>query len=169
MVNAMWGTSDRPLLTLAQVRAWQARRREIGGAIQALRDEDADIERKLDAVYVLMGELPADDTEAAEAQQQEPENESDGELFPQTVLNAVSALGGAPLPMAIRHWIKAHGPTQKSRERADSQYFYTCLMRHAERGYLIKVGSGYSLPSSSAEAETGDVVDPRPPQSLNPS
>jgi hypothetical protein len=166
MVNTMWGTSDRPLLTLAQVRAWQARRHEIGATIKALSDEDADLQRRLEAVQVLMGELPADEatpTEFAEAgadMTEPPQHESGGELFPQTVLNAVTALGGAPLPIAIRQWIKNYGPTQKAKERADTQYFYTCLMRHAARGYLIKVGNGYSLPSSSTQVETGGVVSP---------
>jgi hypothetical protein len=170
-MDSMWGTSDRPLLTLAQVRAWEARIQEIAAAVQALRDEEAQLSRKLEAVHVLVDDLSAVDVCHIEIAPQQPiqtaterpANEEEDTrkrgAFPDAVIMAISTIGGAPLPKTIRAWLRENGATAFIRGKADTQYFYTSLMRHAENGRLIKVGDGYRLPTSSAQAETG-VGDP---------
>jgi hypothetical protein len=162
----MWGTSDRPLLTLGHVRAWEARRQEIVDAMRTLQEEDAKLARKLEAAQVFMTDLAPDNVaEDVVPVGQQSADDEDGDarergVFPDEVLHAVSMIGGSPLPKTIRSWLRQNGSTPFVRDRADKQYFYTTLMRHAENGRLIKVGEGYSLPTSSAQAETGGVAPP---------
>jgi hypothetical protein len=163
-MDSMWGTSDRPLLTLGHVRAWEARRQEIVDAMRALQEEDAKLARKLEAAQVFMIDLPPDNVvgDVAPVGHQSVDDE-DGDarergLFPDEVLHAVSMIGGAPPPKTIRSWLRQNGTTPFVRDRADKQYFYTTLMRHAENGRLIKVGEGYSLPASSPQGETEGVA-----------
>jgi hypothetical protein len=155
----MWGMSDDPILTYAQVRAWQARRNEIDNHIQALQDEHIALSRKLEAVRVIMGDLPTLDGEQGEPKTEhaplDQEDSEGSEPFPETVLLAVGALGGAPIPRMIRRWLKENGSTAATRARADAPYFYTTLMRHAAGGRLIKEGEGYRLPTSSPQGEAG--------------
>jgi len=164
MVNAMWGT-DETVLTLSQVRTWQMRQQEIGDTIQALQEEAADISRKLDAVRVIMGALPGNDVARTlavgeQSPQTAPESGRE-EFFPESLIEAVRTLGGAPRPNEIRTWLCEHGATNAIKTQAGKPYFYAVLMRHARAGRLIRVGKGYSLPKSSAQAETG-ADDPGP-------
>lgn len=168
MAAAMWGMSDEPILMRSQVRAWQARREEIAEVVQALRDEDAALAHKLDAVRVILGDVPADDIAGdavVPAATAEPVAGEAGEpqqkrSFPDSVLAAVGALGGAPRPNEIRTWLCERGATDAIRYQAAKPYFYAVLMRHAAAGRLIKVGDGYSLPTSSAQAEAGGLAPP---------
>ena len=153
----MLNNDDRPVLRFSDVRAWQNRAVEIAETMRSLHDEATQISRKLDAVRIIMGELPTDDAAPAdmESSRQDAEDSAAAESFPETVIHAVRAIGGAPEPRIIRRWISENASTPKARERADTQYFYTCLMRHAASGRLIKVGDGYGLPTSSPEGEPG--------------
>ncbi len=148
----------RPLLTLEQVMGWRDRVRQIGDVRRALDDEEADLSRKLEAVKVLFGDIPTEEIPSEEptidASSPEPDDQTDAEPFGDVVLKAVGVIGGAPEPKVIRRWIASNGATPGIRERADKQYFYTCLMRHASSGKLIKVGDGYALPTSSPQGET---------------
>jgi hypothetical protein len=168
-MDAMFNNDDKPVLRLSDVRAWQTRAVEIAEAMQSLNEEATQISRKLDAVRVIMGVLPTDDVTPPdmESSGQEAEDDIVAEPFPDTVIRAVREIGGAPEPSVIRRWIREHGPTTKARERADTQYIYTCLMRHAEGKRLIKVGNGYSLPTSSPKGEAGGVAPPALPHSLS--
>ena len=149
---------NQPLLTLEQVMGWRDRVRQIGDVRRSLDDEESDLSRKLEAVKVLFGDIPTEETPSEEpaidASSAEPDNQTDAEPFGDVVLKAVGVIGGAPEPKVIRRWIAANGVTQSIRERADKQYFYTCLMRHAQTGRLVKVGDGYALPTSSPQGET---------------
>ena len=158
MIAPMISQPHHPLLTLEQVMGWRDRVRQIGDVRRALDDEEADLSRKLEAVKVLFGDIPNEETPseepAVDAGSPEPDDQADAEPFQDVILKAVGVVGGAPEPKVIRRWIAAHGSTQSIRERADKQYFYTCLMRHAQNGRLVKVGDGYALPTSSPQGET---------------
>jgi hypothetical protein len=155
MVYAMWGMSDEPILTRSQVRAWQTRRREIELEIQALQVEATAIERKLDAVRVLLGSLPDEDSEAQEQDMANTERGGVHPSFMDSVLIAVDKLGGTPSPSEIRTWLSEHGSTPAVRTQAQKPYFYAVIMRHARARRLIKIGDGYRLSTSSPEGEAG--------------
>ena len=154
----MMSQPTHPLLTLEQVMGWRDRVRQIADARRALDDEESDISRKLEAVKVLFGDILAEGSASGpsivNASISEPDDQADAESFLGVVLKAVEALGGSPEPKVIRRWIASNGATPGIRERADKQYFYTCLMRHAGSGKLIKVGDGYALPTSSPQGDT---------------
>jgi hypothetical protein len=171
----MWGMADDPILTWAQVLTWQARQREIGGAIRTLQDEAEGISRKLDAVRVILGDLPSypgavtDSDHPFPGQNDRPSSEPavdevldrlQSETFSEAVAIAVGRIGGAPRPNEIRTWLREHGATEAMRAQADKPYFYSVLMRHATSGRLIKEGEGYRLRTRSPEGDTGGVAPP---------
>jgi hypothetical protein len=166
MVYAMWGMSDQPILMLSQVRAWQARQREIETDIQALQAEAKDIERRLEAVRVLLGSLPdEDDPETQDGVNTGRGGQTSEEIhssasFMDSVLIAVAKLGGLSSPGEIRTWLREHGSTPAIRMQAEKPYFYAVIMRQARAGRLIKVGDRYRLPTSSPQGETGGVWPP---------
>jgi hypothetical protein len=143
---------DRPILTLAQVRQWEERSTEIETQMVRLRDEAADLARKLEAARVLMGGVQE---EEAKASRPDETSSSGGDGVPTSVLRAVTALEGSPRPAEIRGWIKANIPTAYEKLQRSPTYLYTALLRHAQQGRLVKEGDGYRLPASSARAETG--------------
>jgi hypothetical protein len=148
---------NKLILTAAQVqqlRQWQARSAQIETAMSKLRDEAADIARKLEAAKVLMGGAAEEEVQTSDGVAQEEEG------VPITVLRAVGTIGGAPKPAQIRDWIKANVPSAAEKLQRTPTYLYTALLRHSQQGRLIKDGEGYRLPTSSARAGTGGVAPP---------
>ncbi len=166
--------NDAPILTRTQVRAWQDRLDEISAYLMALHDEAAVLTRKLDAAKVLLEEIPVSHIgilKNLKSDADEDPNESltrREDQLSNVVIRAVTALPGSAKPSEIKQWIFDHlaGP-QDTIEKAKQPSFYTVLMRHAQKGRLIKEGDGYRLPTSSAQAEAGGVA-PRLTHSVNP-
>ncbi len=154
---------DRPVLTYSQLREWQRRIAEIAVQAAALQAESLMLGHKLDAAKVIIGgDLPLDDEAELATQASVPEEldkDETGDPFPEVVLKAVAALGGAPKPSDIKQWITKYG-TGAAPHKATQAYFYTVLMRHARAGRLIKEGDRYRLPTSSPEGETGGWAPP---------
>jgi hypothetical protein len=139
---------DIPILTRSQVRAWLARKKEIAAEKRALDNEDAILNRKLEAVMVLNDDQPLDNLVDGEVVREPlPADDFSKESFPEAVIDAVKALGGTPRPGEIRAWLCENGATIAIRDQAAKPYFYAVLMRHAAKNRLVKVGDGYGLPA----------------------
>src|SRR5471030_1817418 len=108
----MYTNPDKPLLTLAQVRAWQAKATELAELIRCKTEERATLVRRIDAAKALIESLPDDeqvsmlvaDIEAAHPMSvpevvippaQIVDQPTPDESIPAAVLVAVVALGGA--------------------------------------------------------------------------
>ena len=156
---------DKPILTMAQVREWQARSAEIAVAMRAMNEEMAGLARKLEAAKILIGELPemeiAVSTELPPAERGETEpDQTHAESLSDAALDAVAALGNVPRPDAIKKWIVESRPAHRERLASSPNYFYTVLIRHVQKGRLIREGNGYRLPTSSPQGEAGAVAAP---------
>jgi hypothetical protein len=63
--------------------------------------------------------------------------------------------------MQIRKHIARFNPILGAKLTASPNYFYTVLLRHVQRGRLIRHSNGgYTLPSDSPNGETGAVAAP---------
>lgn len=161
-------TYDKPILTVSEVREWQTRSVELTASIRSMTSELALLGQKLEAAKIIMGELPSIDApakgttaEAAHAEQGEEEAAQDDSL-PGAALAAVAALGNLPKPDAIKKWIAGSSPALAERLKVSPNYFYTVLIRHVQKGRLIReAGGGYRLPNASPQGDTGGVAHPR--------
>lgn len=152
---------DRPLLTLAQVREWQARHTEIGREMQTLQAEQGFLARKLEAAKILMGDIPALSEGTADGPNEPHSSENvAGTSLADAALQAVEALGNLPRPEAIKAWISERYPDLAEKLKSSPNYFYTVLIRHVQKGRLVREGTGYRLAASSPQGETGAVAAP---------
>jgi hypothetical protein len=166
----MHADSDKPLLTFAHLREWQATAAALEQTIEMSQVELAALRRRIDAALALVETLPATEREAAVSQElPSPDapplssDEKEGEAVSPAVLAAVTALKGAPRPRVIRQWIAKNNPQIDAKLRDHPQYFYTVLARHVQGGRLAKRGNGYRLPLSSRKGNPGGS---RPPESF---
>jgi hypothetical protein len=131
---------------MSEARAWQRRIAEIRVERMALDAEKKWLTGKLDAAKVLIGEIPDADVEHVALAPQDFNEEEQGPLLGNAILDAVKELRGSPEPWQIKQWIMANRGIHIT-GKAAQPYFYTVLSRHARSGRLIKDGDGYCLPS----------------------
>lgn len=158
----MWGMSDDPILTYAQVKGWQERQAEIARSIQSLQDESNTLSRKLDAVRVIMGELPLLQLASLQSEAETARNDVEEGGQRQTIMLAVKlavrSLGAGATPHNIRTWLRQNAPSEEMRATADKPYFYTVLNRLTASGQLTKEGDRYRFLTDSPQGDTGGVV-----------
>jgi hypothetical protein len=156
-----------PLLTVAQIQVWAARRIEIANTLATLEAEDAVLQRKLEAAKVFVDEAMKNDManqphdeDGLAADPNAPSMEAAEESISHGVLAAVAAMKGAPKAVAIRKWIVTNNPDVAKKLEAHPGYLYTTLMRHVRGRRLAKRGKGYRLPINSPKGETGRAATP---------
>ena len=157
-----WSTdnSDTPLLTLSQVREWEARKADLEQQMRAMQDELASIVRKFDAASVFVriqnghAEPPGIDKPAGD--------QAPTETIVDAIIRVVGdSRGSAMGPSQIKAALKASGFNVAGLE-ANPGYLYTVLGRLLKRGKLEKRRGAYRVParSSSPQGETGAVAAP---------
>jgi hypothetical protein len=155
---------NKPLLTLAQLQSWQARRVEIASVMGALAQEDGVLARKIEAAKIFVDDAMENDAvfdeELLSSSPDAPTMEVAEANVSRAVLAAVGAMKGTPKAAAIRRWITVNNPEVATKLDASPAYLYTTLMRHVRGKRLAKRGKGYRLPIGSPKGETGGVVTP---------
>jgi hypothetical protein len=173
----MYMHADKPLLTFAQMRDWQARADRLAEDIRVKTAELVALTRTVDAAKAYIASLPNDEQisfengDADAAPDMPPDKHDDHDATPGAaeesisgcILAAVAAIGGAPKPTVIRRWIAKNSPAADLKLTAQPAYIYTVLMRHVRAGRLAKRGKGYRLPTSSPKGEAGGVAPPAVP------
>jgi hypothetical protein len=156
MMNGTSQTGVHVLLTGADVVKWREEEKVCEETIKATQLRLAVIRRRLDAASVFMDVQPDPALESPQVVETDDDIDSLGDV----VGAAISAIGGAPKPIAIRQWIVKNNPVWRDRLDAHPNYFYTVLARRVKRGKLVRRGQGYRLPSVSPQGETGAVAAP---------
>lgn len=147
-------TNDTPLLTLSQVRDWEARCVELRLLLTKSTEELDLLTLKIDAARKLIDLLPRDmafspSEQPVETAQATPADEQSDESISDVVLSAVVALKGSAKANVVRDWIAKNHPTVSARLDANPAYLYTSLMRHVRGGRLAKRGKSYRIPKLS--------------------
>jgi hypothetical protein len=146
-------TNDTPLLTLSQVRDWEARRAELRSLLARNTEELELLTLKIDAAKNLIDLLPVDmarslTEELTESAENSTPNSKGDNSVSHVVLSAVIAQKGSAKANVIREWISEHHPSVSEKLVANPAYLYTSLMRHVKAGRLAKRGKSYRVPKS---------------------
>lgn len=154
--------NDAPLLTLAQVKKWEARKAELDQQIRAAQEELVGITRNLDAASVFVRMKNGNGSAAPASHEDSAKDRSADEGFPDAVLRVAALEGTAFRPASLRDMLKKSGVNMASLE-ANPGYLYTVLGRLVQRGKLEKRRNGLYrvIPSTgSSKEETGAVAAP---------
>lgn len=147
--------SAPPLLTTEQVILWRDERAEIAGQIDGLQEKLSTLDRKLEAVALLLPDL-------ARLLLRDPTEPPEKPLHERAWTDIVLALANGERGGRTARWFReavSADPLLAERHAASLTGLHNALSRLALRGELLKRGNLYYSPETLKMIEAGDLEE----------
>jgi hypothetical protein len=135
-MGEMSSKNDAPLLTHADIEAWEVRKAELTKDVQNLQEELGSLERKLAAANVIVGERLG-----LERPKPEPEGPLSAEKIGDAIVRVLAPYPDGATPGEIKGSLGVSG-FDMSKIEANPTYFYTTLHRLLKRKKIERRRNG---------------------------